>query len=282
MTQEGSGIENKHTPTIDELIELPQPLDAQISPDGAQVAYLVKKPDWTENEYITQIWLAGSQSGTPRQLTFAKQSSFGQRWSTDSEWLAFLSKRASDENVQIYRMSPFGGEAERLTEFKHDIQALQWAPDSQTIAFTALAPESEAEKKRREQFGDYQVEDQDYQRAQLWLLNLLDKKIHMLTSGDELHVVDFDWSPDSQRITFEAWGTPDERDADKGRIYSVDVETLERICLTEPGCATPRYSPQGDQIAYSQAGEPTYYKNNRLCWIPAGGGQAIEVEIIFR
>ena len=41
---------SKHIPTIDELIELPQPGDAQIAPNGAHVAYTVSTPDWEQNE----------------------------------------------------------------------------------------------------------------------------------------------------------------------------------------------------------------------------------------
>jgi dipeptidyl aminopeptidase/acylaminoacyl peptidase len=281
LTQESNLPETRHTPTIDELIELPQPLEAQISPDGAYVAYLVKQPDWKENEYLTLIWLVSSQGSDARQLTFARQASFGQRWSADGQWLAFLSKRDGDEKVQIYRIPPFGGEAERLTEFKNDVQALKWAPDGTAIAFTAVAPESEMEKERREQFGDYLVEDQDYQRNQLWLLDLRDKKIRKLTGGDALHVVDFDWSPDSQRIAFEAWATPDERDADKGWIYTIHVASLELTCLTVQGCATPRWSPLGDRIAYTQFGEPSYYKNNAIYLVLAGGGEAHKIDTSF-
>lgn len=62
---------------------------------------------------------------------------------------------------------------------------------------------------RHEQYGDYHVDDQDYQRAQLWLLNPLDKKVHKLTGGDSMHVVEFDWSPDSLHIAFESWATPE-------------------------------------------------------------------------
>jgi len=281
MMQQGDSIDSKHTPTIDELIELPQPLEAQISPDGAQVAYLVRKPDWTENEYITQIWLVSSQGGEARQLNFAKQASSGVRWSADGQWLVFISQRAGDENAQIYRMSPFGGEAERLTEIKSDVKALNWSPDGSAIAFTAVEPENETEKQRREQFGDYHVEDQDHQRAQLWLLNLADKKICKLTGGDDLHVVDFDWSPDSQRIAFEAWDTPDERDADKGRIHTLELATLDLTCLTEKGCATPRWSPTGDRLVYTRAGEPSYYTNNALYLVPVNGGQSHKIDSFF-
>jgi Tol biopolymer transport system component len=101
-------LENgKHVPTIDELLELPELSDPQISPDGEYVAYVVRTPDWEQNEYVSQIWLAGVNQSVRRQLTFAGQSSSSPRWSPDGQWLAFLSKREGDEHTQIYRFSPF-------------------------------------------------------------------------------------------------------------------------------------------------------------------------------
>jgi hypothetical protein len=76
--------ETHHVPTIDELIELPRPGDAQLSPAGDRVAYTVVKPDWEANEYVSQLWLVDNTAAetppTPRQLTFAKTSSYAPRW----------------------------------------------------------------------------------------------------------------------------------------------------------------------------------------------------------
>jgi len=117
-----------HVPTIDELIELLQLGDARISPDGTHVAFVVRTPDWQEDEYVSQVWLVGVDDSAPRQLTFAEQSSASPRWLPDGRRLAFLSKRTGDEHTQIDCMSPFGGEAERLTELDTDVRALAWSP----------------------------------------------------------------------------------------------------------------------------------------------------------
>lgn len=263
-------------PTIDDCIELPRLAEAQISPDGSLAAYQVNTPDWKKNEYVDQIWLSG------RQLTYARESSTHPRWSPDGHWIAFLSKRAGDEHVQIYRISTTGGEAERLTELPSDVQNLAWSPDGASIAFILTEPESEAEKQRKERFGEVRIEDQDYQRAHLWVLELANRACRKLTHGDEFHVADLDWRPDARRIAFEAWPSPDEADSDRARIFVVDVNTLEVIAVTEEGAAQPRWSPDGNQIAYARYGTPTYYKNIEVWVLPfEGGGPAWSVSAGF-
>jgi dipeptidyl aminopeptidase/acylaminoacyl peptidase len=277
------GDMSTHIPTIDELVELPRPDDAQIAPNGAHVAYTVSTPDWEQNEYISQIWLVETDAdqATPRQLTFAKEASHSPRWSPDGQWLAFLSKRGGDEHTQVYRMSPFGGEAERLTELETDVKTIKWSPDGACIAYTTPDPESDARKQRKKKYGDYHVEDQDYVRSHLWLLRLEGKKCHKLTDGSEFHVVNFDWHPDGDRIAFEARPTPDFRDWDQSRILVVDLPTLQVTPLTQAGNGSPRWSPDGSQIVFSRYGTPTYYANNELCVMPGAGGNARVISEAF-
>jgi hypothetical protein len=56
----------RHIPTIDDLIALPQPDDAQISPGGTYVVYTVTTPDWKQNDYISQIWLVATDGQANR------------------------------------------------------------------------------------------------------------------------------------------------------------------------------------------------------------------------
>ena len=192
-------------PTIDDLIALPEPNDAQISSDGRFVTYTLTKPDFDNNEYLSQIWLvANEENATPRQLTFANQSSQSPRWSPDGQWLAFISKRAEDDEAQIYRLALQGGESERLTELKTGPSQIAWSPDGARIAFIAADPETEADKERKKKYGDYTVENEDYQYNHLWLLEIESKKCRKVTGGKQFHVHSFDWSPDSKRIAFAA------------------------------------------------------------------------------
>lgn len=253
-----------HTPSIDELIELPEPGDPQISPAGDWVAYTVYRADWKQNEFIHQIWVAPVSGGEPRQITFARQSSYAPRWSPDGNWLAFLSQREGDQHTQIYRISVMGGEAERLTEYETDISSFRWAPDGKAIAFLAADAESEEYRQRVETFGEYRVEDEDLTRAHLWLLRLSDRSVVKVTHGDAFHIVEFEWHPTGEWLAFESWPTPGEGDYDRGRIYTLQMATFGVTAISDEGCTSPLWSVDGSRLAYVKRGVPTYYANNSI------------------
>ena len=244
-------------PSIDDMIELPVPGNAVISPDGEMVAYTVTQANWKQNEFVKQIWVVPVSGGEPRQLTFARSSSFSPRWSPDGQWLAFLSRRNDDAHTQIYRISPKGGEAERLSEHETDIESFKWSPDGRSIAFTAADQQSEAQKHRQEAYGDYQVEDEHLIRSNLWLLRLENRQELKLTAGQDFHVVDFDWNPTHGWIAFEAWPSPDECDYDRSRIFLLDIDSLGITLLADEGSSSPRWSPDGVRLAFSRFGEPS-------------------------
>lgn len=260
-----------HPPTIDELIEFPQLTDAQISPDGAHVVYGVLTPDWKANEYVQQLWLVSTEQGdaTSRQLTFASTSSYSPRWSPDGEWLAFLSKRAGDKHTQIYRMSPLGGEAERLTELESNVAQFAWSPSGDAIAFTALDPKNALEKQREERYGDFHIEDEDDRFSHLWLLQLADKSVEKLTGGRDFHVVDFEWRPeqnsDAGQIALAVWPSPRVADGEDERILLLMLRDRSTHSLTETGCGSPRWSPDGRQLAFERKEHPSFYTNNHIC-----------------
>ena len=129
--------------TMDKMIELPSPQDAQLSPDGKWIAFCVSKPDWKEDAFVSQIHLVSTSGDSKaRQLTYTKEGSSSPRWSPDSESLIFLSKRNDDKASQIYRLSIYGGEAERLTELESGVDSIAYSPDGEKIAFSATPPES--------------------------------------------------------------------------------------------------------------------------------------------
>jgi dipeptidyl aminopeptidase/acylaminoacyl peptidase len=266
----------KHVPSIDELIELPALSDPQISPDGEQVVYVVRHPDWKENEYTSQIWQVGKGVGEvksePRQLTFGKESSFYPRWSPDGKWLAFLSQREEDEHTQVYRMSAYGGEAERLTELESDVSALEWSPGSNAILLLVPDGQDEEDKEREEKYGEFHVDDQDFTHSHLWLLRLPERQTLKLTSGKEFHVTEFEWHPDGKKVAFSAWHNPDLINLDAGWISTVDIDSLSVTRLTGAGYTSPHWSPDGSQLVVSRFGEPSFFKNNQVCiWSAADG-----------
>ncbi len=107
--------------------------DPAISPDGTQVAYVVRIVDVTKNAYRSAIWLAAvSGTNAPRQLTRGDDDS-GPVWAPDGRTLAF--DRAVKDQTQIYIIALSGGEARELTHEKNGASGAVWSHDGRRIAY---------------------------------------------------------------------------------------------------------------------------------------------------
>jgi len=260
-------------PTIDQLVELRRVSFVALSPDGSQVAYVVRKTNWDENAFETEIWLADAAGGEPRRLTNAKKSSDAPAFSPDGKRLAFASDRA--DKRQVYLIDPRGGEAELLTSAEEGVQGFAWSKDGSQVAFTAQDPKSEALKEREKKQGEYEVVGQDRRMTHLHVIDVGSKKARRLTEGG-FSVSSFDWSPDGSEIVFEHAVSPDPGDGGSADLSIVQVEGGKlRALVTQPGPdSNPRFSPDGTQVAFesAMARERFYYTNGYIAVVPRAGG----------
>src|SRR4029077_1226980 len=136
------------TPSIDQSLGAKSVANAEISPDGRSVAYVVQQADWDENEFVQQIWIADVATGDRYPLTSGRKSNLSPLWSPDSKRIAFISEREGKK--QIYVINPHGGEAQQLTSEDNGVMGLHWAPDGSAIAFTSTGPDAKSRKARKE------------------------------------------------------------------------------------------------------------------------------------
>lgn len=264
-----------------------------VSPDGKHVAFTVSSTDWKDNSYDTEIWLV-REGEAPFQLTRTQDgSSSSPKWSPNGKWIAFTAKRG--EKTQLFVISPFGGEAQPVTNEDEGVSGFEWSPGGKHFAITKQEAESKADKKRKERFGSYAVDDEEYRLTHLWLVEFKPDmmpaphempcyneskdsteksdcitlpKATRLTEGD-FTVSDFQWSPDGKMIAITHRPNP----LINSSVYS-DISILEvnNKKLTElvknlSVDGFEAWSPDSKQVLFTSALNDTtsfYYTNNQI------------------
>jgi dipeptidyl aminopeptidase/acylaminoacyl peptidase len=267
----------KRVITFDDLIAMHRVAEAQLSPDGKWVAYMVATPDLEANRNATNLWMAPVAGGEAIQLTRTGKDSSPQ-WSPDGKSIAFLSARSGDS--QVYLLSMDGGEAHPLTKLSTGADFVKWSPDGKTIAFTSSVfpdcKDDACNKKRNDEKEKNKVKAHvaenllyrhwthwnDGARAHLFVMSADgDGEAKDLTAGANYDVPpdqrgdenDVNFSPDSKEICFTAVTDKVEATSTNGDLFTVPVtgDGEPKRITTQPGFdGNPVYSPDGTFIAY--------------------------------
>jgi dipeptidyl aminopeptidase/acylaminoacyl peptidase len=270
----------------EDLVDIRGVSDAQISPDGKRVAFVVtepadpKKPQQARD---SNIWIVPADGSEPPRIFAATPKKETQpHWSPDGRYLAFLSDRGQpvgeekEAKPQLYLMRTDGGEAEQLTSLKGEVLALKWSPDGKMIAFTVRDPKSDGDqKKEKEGFDEVHV-DHDYKYARLWIVSLAERKPDQITKQD-FEVNDIAWAPDGSELALRVSATPRKDDVYwhsklvvVRRLTGETTRTLTETAADISGSL--RWSPDGKHITTG-----LFTPNRISAWlslIPAEGGPA--------
>jgi dipeptidyl aminopeptidase/acylaminoacyl peptidase len=276
--------------TVDDVFEIHDVRDPQISDDGKWLAYTVSIPSLKEDKTETRIWMAPSGGGEALVMTAEKVSSSHPRWSPDGKYLAFLSKR-EEGKTQVWLLNRMGGEAQRLTDTVQDVDDFAWSPDSRRLVLVLRDPTpeelEEAKTKEKDKPGSSDKDKDkdkdakpkkpktpppfvvdryrfktdtvgylDRRRTHLYVFDVATKTAVQVTSGD------FDdaepaWSPDGKQLAFRSnRSTPDPDRTYDSNIWVVAADNSDKGAhltqvTTNPGSdAAPSWSPDGRWITY--------------------------------
>jgi len=280
---------------VDDLFQIKDVSDPQLSPDGRFVAYTVRTLDAKKDRADRDIYMAPLEGGEPLRLTSSKKAESTPRFSPDGEWIAFLSSREGG-HAAVFLLSRRGGEAVKLTSYKADVSELAWSPDSKRLALVMsdedpdapLVPEDDEEsvepKKtakpivlRRVQFkrdGEGYLREL---RSHVHVFDVAKKTSFQLTSGpfDDSEPA---WSPDGERIAFVSNRTLPDPDLSQNKdvfVVAAKEGEVPRGVETGPSeASSPVWSPDGQWLAFVAGGDPKdmWYGASHLALVPAAGG----------
>lgn len=262
--------------TAEMIVDALTASEVVVSPDGSRVAYVVAPVSRREEHPVSAIWLARtSGDADPVKLTAGIAADGAPRWSPDGETLYFLSDREKRGASQLYRISLSGGEAEALTDWEPGIAGAMPLPDGHAMALLAVDPDSDAEKKRKEERDDPEVYGQRWPWQKLRLLDLDTREVTTVDSLGARHIVEAVPAPDGSRLAVLAWPTPEiDNIAGNGEILTVDVASgaVERICALPAGGSHLAWGPGGQDILFLAHAKPALRGGVLIFAVAARGG----------
>jgi dipeptidyl aminopeptidase/acylaminoacyl peptidase len=224
-------------------------------------------------------------------------------WSPDGETLAYASTCTSEQTAQpqIFLWSKKTGQSRQLTHVNGTIDDIAWSPDGKSIAFlfvenaTRSAGALAAMKPWAGVVGEDGVEIQ-----RVAAVNVASASFVQITPAN-LHVYEFNWSPDSRQLAYIAANPPGENNWWVAQLYTQPVlqdagnrisdnhgttDTVEMppqsILDTQEvsgplhglQIALPRWSDDGKQIAFIGGLMSDQGSTGGDIWvIPAAGGE---------
>jgi dipeptidyl aminopeptidase/acylaminoacyl peptidase len=293
--------------TVDDLFQIREVSDPQLSPDTQSVAYTVKTLLLKEDRPEERVWAVPTAGGEGIPMTAEGVSSSHPRWSPNGKYLAFLSAR-NEGKTQVWLLNRSGGEAQRVTDTPQDVDDFIWSPDSTRLVVILRDPSEEelaaAKTKDKEkedtddkdkkpktkkprvidrlQFKTDEVGYLDRRRAHLYIFDLATKNLTQITSGD------YDdarpaWSPDGRLIAFAS----NRSKPDPDRTYNTDIwvvaadntdkgAQLTQVTTNPGDDDMPSWSPDGKLITYITQLDPHLfqYATHHVAVSPASGGHA--------
>ena len=104
--------QSKRPMTPEDVVSLNRASDAQMSPDGRRVAFVVNSWDRENDRFNSDIWLVDELRQAIRMTSHPRRDD-SPRWSPDARRIAFLSERGADAEAgaQILPAQPLGRRA---------------------------------------------------------------------------------------------------------------------------------------------------------------------------
>lgn len=251
-----------HDITIDDYFSIAVIGNCATSPDGRYVAYVEGRWEPAAEARNNDLWVVDTSTKRERRLTFDAAGESSPRWSPDSRMIYYVAnykrggetKPPTDGKMQVWRISPEGGEPQAVTRLADGVGWFQLSKDGNTLYY-AVTHEVVADdfKSLRGKFKDIEYGHGVDNFTQLWKLDLEGWRAEKLI--DENRVIrDADVSPDGRRIAMLT--TPTEpliSNEGRSRVDAWDAATKKVTTLPDKLWRADAPSPYGwlDGLAWS-------------------------------
>src|SRR5436189_1450087 len=224
--------------------------DIALSPDGAHVAWVQSTAATTSKQ--THIrGTSGNAAAAPVNLaTTGERQDSDPAWSPDSKSLAFFSNAGEKDQAQLWTVNADGSNPTKITSLKGYAARPRWSHDGKQIAFLYIEGASGGGPLMAAP-ATTGVIDRAIHNQRIAVLDIASGQLRQV-SPENLHIYDYDWSPDDKAFVVTAAPGPGDNNWWIAQTYTIDIAKGNASSIYKPSLqvAVPRWSPDGKSCSF--------------------------------
>ena len=224
--------------------------DLALSPDAAHLAWVQSTAATPSKQtYVHETSVNASAKLIKLPIT-GDRTDFDPAWSPDSKTLAFFSSAGTRDQRQLWTANADGSGVRKITNLDGFVARPRWSHDGKRIAFLYIEGAGGGGPLMAAPMTTGVI-DTAIHNQRIAVFDVTNGQLRQVSPPD-LHIYDFDWSPDDKMFVATAAPGPGDNNWWIAQIYTIDIAKGNATSIYKPWLqvALPRWSPDGKSIAF--------------------------------